>query len=1394
MIHARLRGFFWASLVVAQVASAAESVPIHQKQIYLVSLAEPAATAFERVEQLGSSKRAADLEPIAISVTGQRKFNAKTVAVKRYVQFLHERQDEVLAAAAKGAGRAFVPKFRYDLVANGFAIELTTAEAKIFRQVPGVVKVVGDTMLRLDTDAGPQWMGADAVWNGTVAGSNIRTRGEGVVVGVIDTGVNASHPSFQDVASDGFNHANPRGQRFGICNNAGETRCNDKLIGLHDFATERCSFHTGTTTTPAGTDCDGHGSHVASTAVGNPFSVATAAPTTTLQRNFSGVAPRANLIMYKACRAGGPTLGGCPESASIAALNQAVADAVDVINFSISSGPSDPWIGFRGSFVDVPVAFFNLRAAGVVPVVSGGNEGPGVSTLSSLASSPWVISVAAETSGRKLTTTVTGINGHGVSAPFNLEGEGITSGVASAQIVHAKDFGNALCGTGTAASSVPSTCTSSASNPFAPGSLAGKIVICNRGEYGRIEKGCNLKLAGAAGMILVNLPGEVSNVVADKHFLPAVHLTAADGTTIRNLVETARLAGGQISASITGVVTRVDGRGDVLADFSSRGPVSTYDGVLKPNVAAPGVSIAAAAHQSNGEATLSGTSMASPHVAGAAALLLSGNPSWSVAQVDSALATTASKTVLREDGVTPATYLDAGAGRVRVDAASRAGLFFDITQTQLRNADPQAGGSPKTLNLPAIHTNDCFERCAFTRTVTANLEGTWRVETVLPAGATISVTPSEFTLAAGVVRPLEISIDVSATSLVGSWVEGQIKLVPADANVATTVLPMSVFATPGPVPEEILIETDATNGFRDINLSNLVTLPDLTFANTALVAGQRFDRALAVDTTSDDPYNAAQGTFTTLIGPTSSGINVEGLLIASTIAGAASDIDLFVGIDADGDGAAEATEELCKSVKSGSDETCRIETFFTAGNQRYWVHVQRFSGAAAESIEIETVHLSLTTIAADDSLSVTGPRVPGRLATFKSRVAWNAPWLKVGESAYALAYLGATRTQVDNVGKVLVQIKRTASSTPSPLVMHGANDSQLLSLAAGVAHERIVIDVPPNATGLHLTTSGTGEVDLYLAKATDPVTPPTFAAAPARGLAAGTSIHAGATESIDLLTPTLTPGRWYITPVNTGATTATFTLTSKLDFGAGSVRPQMHTYFNPNRSGHGMFLSQYPSAWGLVWYTYLEDGTPTWYIAANAAPTGNDGSWRAALSRVTWNGTESYSNVVGEVLLTFNTASSFTFSWLLDGQYGSEPFQSPGALSCPNVNGSPGLFSGAWYQPDSSGWGFSVTAYSSADAQAAYVYDGQGVPRWLLGVTTAPGANVSFPFSEYRGFCPTCARSGDPVGTTVGTMMRTYTGNNAGTQSINVDFADPVPGTWIKSGTQAKLTPDMGCQ
>lgn len=168
-------------------------------------------------------------------------------------------------------------------------------------------------------------------------------------------------------------------------------------------------------------------------------------------------------------------------------------------------------------------------------------------------------------------------------------------------------------------------------------------------------------------------------------------------------------------------------QGDVLASFSSRGPTpSPYDSLQKPNIAAPGVDIYAAIP--GGFDFISGTSMASPHVAGAAALVAQSHPDWTPTEIKSALQMTASPEGFSDDGTTPWNPDEVGHGRADLTKASLAGLVMDETTTNFIAANPYAGGSPEALNLPSMRNVDCSPSCTFTRTV-RNTLGTpsgWR--------------------------------------------------------------------------------------------------------------------------------------------------------------------------------------------------------------------------------------------------------------------------------------------------------------------------------------------------------------------------------------------------------------------------------------------------------------------------------------------------------------------------------------------------------------------------------------------------------------------------------------------------------------------------------------------
>ena len=232
-------------------------------------------------------------------------------------------------------------------------------------------------------------------------------------------------------------------------------------------------------------------------------------------------------------------------------------------------------------------------------------------------------------------------------------------------------------------------------------------------------------------------------------------------------------------------------------------------------------------------------------------------------------------------------------------------------------------------------------------------------------------------------------------------------------------------------------------------------------------------------------------------------------------------------------------------------------------------------------------------------------------------------------------------------------------------------------------------------------------------------------------------------------------------------------------------------YFNPARSGHGTFFHQIGELWGVIWYTFLQDGTPAWYIATGPRPGGDGATWTAPLLRFTWNGTSNRSTPVGEVVLTATAQDRFVFSWLLDGTYGSEPLQPTGAPGCPVVAGAPLSVGGSWYAPQLPGYGFNIVATPQVEAMTAYVFDAPGNPRWVLG-SNAPFGSGTFALTQYSGFCPRCAAAPTQA-TGVGSLSRTYATDRTGTATVNLTFAATVTGGWTSNHAIEKLSVTQAC-
>jgi subtilisin family serine protease len=685
--------------------------------------------------------------------------------------------------------------------------------------------------------------------------------------------------------------------------------------------------------------------------------------------------------------------------ATTQAIDQATADAVDVINFSIGGGSRDAWSDANAQ------AFLGARDAGIFASVAAGNSGPSARTMGSPANAPWVTAVAATTHNRKFVNHLTGMTG----GPADMTGAGVTTGYGPAKIVYAGNYGAPLCGAGPALPTGDSVI-----NPFPPGTFHGEIVVCDRGTYGRVAKGNNVKAGGAGGYVLANDQASGDSLIGDAFALPGVAITYRDGLALKAWLATA----GDHSGSIAGASLDLSAtNGDQMASFSSRGPDKTHPDVLKPDVAAPGVDILAAINGvdplSDPEyGILSGTSMAAPHLAGAAALIVALHATWTPAEIQSALMTTA-KTPVTEAGKTVGPFAR-GAGRVDLTKAALAGLLLNETAPNYLAANPATGGDPTTLNTPSVANSGCQATCTWSRTVSSSIasSASWSVSTVKPKGMGLTVTPSSFTLAPGASQKLTITADVSKLG-VGQWVEAEIRL-SAGALAPVAHLPVTVFVGQA---GSVGVVTSGTTGSQTVQVSSKVAIKSFQSRVFGLTKGSVKHLQMTQDSAPLLPYNSVN-TSTTLVDVLAG----SKVLAAAITAATSSDVDLYVGRDANNDGKASSDEEVCSSATEAVLESCQVPN--PAGG-RYWVLVQNWlTGQVLDDID-----LTIATVPGADNgnLTVTGPggAVPAG-TPFDLTLAWNEPNLAVGESWFALVEYGSDRTHPTNAGSLLVKLTRVS--------------------------------------------------------------------------------------------------------------------------------------------------------------------------------------------------------------------------------------------------------------------------------------------------------------------------------------------------------------------------------
>ncbi len=928
-----------------------------------------------------------------------RQLNAESAASRLYRDHLVEAQAELVTRIERVIGRQVEVPFTYQFAVNGIAAVLSPAEASAVAEDPAVVSISADQERELHTDAGPRWSNADALWNAVAElGLPSNVNGEGVVIGTIDTGISPGNQSFADPApGDGFDHTNPlgAGTYLGVCNPANPASaggfdpnfpCNDKLIGAYVFGGANPNGNSAL-------DYDGHGSHTSSTSGGNVLNdVIVESPTiTTPPFDISGVAPHANVVSYLAC---------CTLAGLTAAIDRAIADEVDVINYSIgSSAPSALWDDFD------TVGFLNARAAGIFVATSNGNDGPGVATTGSPADAPWITSAGASTHNRHNGNALTGLTSS--SGPLaDIPGKSVTGALTTpTPIVYAGAFNDPFCG----------QTTGNQAN------FTGRIVICDRGgDIGRVQKSVNVAGQGAVGFILTNDAVHGRSLQGDEYALPGVFINFDDGQALKTWLATGT---GHVG-TIAGTTFVIDDQfGDIMASFSSRGPNRAIETVV-PAVTAPGVDVLAAvgteSYTSNLHGFISGTSMASPHVAGAGALLTQARPAWSPAQQQSALMTTARPTVLNHT-LQPATPYAQGSGHIDIGAAARAGLLFDESFADYVAANPAEGGDPKTLNLPSFANFQCLVECSWTRTATVpvNAAGpvpagvTWTASTVTDPGLSLDVSLSAATLSPGDSTTIEVSADVAGAPA-DVTLFGRITLTPNNPTVPTVTMPVAVVPTSGVLPDEVDVTTRRDAGSHPVTGIESIAVTEFSASVLGLVPGTIHEDTLVQDPTRGTPYDNLSQVDVFLVDVPAGATR----LVAETLTFEMGDADMFVGT---GNTPSLATE-VCASTTSTAKEFCDVPD---PAPGTWWVLLQNWEGSTPTAVDAYT--LATAVVPGEDlgNAGIEGPSGPiPNGQPYDVRFHWDEPDMEAGDVWYGTAVLGSSPATIGDIGSFPVTVRR----------------------------------------------------------------------------------------------------------------------------------------------------------------------------------------------------------------------------------------------------------------------------------------------------------------------------------------------------------------------------------
>lgn len=595
-----------------------------------------------------------------VSPAGGRRLDVASPASQAYLSYLNQRQSEFMQRLGAVSPGARVGQ-RYGILLNGLATTVRAGDLPSLRAIPGVkaVTIEQEYDLQMDASLGLIGLGTgtvgEPVWSDSGMWAELgghANAGAGVKVAVIDSGITLNNPCFDPT---GYSYP-PGFPKYGT---GYASYVNPKVIAARAYF--RAADPPLYSDTPADDPAEhggGHGTHTAGTVACN-YGTTTDYPDVSGRgyTKISGVAPRAQIMVYRVFyySESGDSSAWTPEL--VAAIEDAVADGAEVVNNSWGSLP-------LAKVADDPLvqAYNAAVAAGVTVVFSNGNSGPTTATTGSPAISPEFISVGASTTQRifahALDVTGPAPVSAGLSGIAAVPGDGpaIASTFSGAYKYYAYD--DLGC------------------SDYPAGTFTGKIALIKRGECTFMDKVTFAYNAGATAVVVRNNvdgpPISMGGLSATT--IPSVLVSDIAGVALADWAQSnPTTAALRIGASVDRLTEPA--WNDLLAAFSSRGPTPGMD--IKPDLTAPGVNTLSSYAASSGSSTpaftpLQGTSMAAPHVAGAAALLKQKYPTWTPAMIKSALVNSAAEPASLGDNP-----VERGAGRLDLAQAGTPTLLFD---------------------------------------------------------------------------------------------------------------------------------------------------------------------------------------------------------------------------------------------------------------------------------------------------------------------------------------------------------------------------------------------------------------------------------------------------------------------------------------------------------------------------------------------------------------------------------------------------------------------------------------------------------------------------------------------------------------------------------------------